>query len=109
MMAKKAAPKIDKHDALGRLLTDYGLEVITPTDFAAQMAHHKFTQADVDEWCAENHRRSEHEREGEDRPARTAVAEPARGASGASGIKVRQTQSEGGRRQAGDDQGEQAR
>ena len=95
-MARKAAPKIDRHETLGRLLTEYGLEVIRREDFEAQMTHYKFTQADIDEWCAENHRRSEHERE-KDRPARTAVAGHAGGqrGEGHSGVKVRKAQSEG--------------
>ena len=95
-MARKAAPKIDKHETLGRLLTEYGLEVIHRGDFEAQMAHHKFTQAHIDEWCAENARRSEHERDAKDRPARTAVAGPA-GGQGAAAIKVRKAESEGDR------------
>lgn len=97
-MARKAAPKIDKHEALGRLLTDYGLEAIRREDFEAQLTHHKFTQADIDEWCAENARRSEHERE-KDRPARAAVAGHAGGqrGEGHSGVKVRKGEGEGHR------------
>jgi hypothetical protein len=99
MMARKAAPKIDRHETLGRLLTEYGLEVLHKADFEAQMAHYKFTQADIDEWCAENARRSEHEREVKDRPARTAIAGHARGQGGEghSGVKVRKGESEGHR------------
>ena len=97
-MARKAAPKIDKHAVLGGLLMNYGLEVITAKDFEAQMTHYGFTQKDVDEWCAENHRRSEHERE-KDRPARAAVAGHAGGqrGEGHSGVKVRKGEGEGHR------------
>ena len=91
-MARKAAPKIDRHETLGRLLSDYGLEAIRKADFEAQMTHHKFTQPDIDEWCAENHRRN-HGRE-QDRPARAAAAGHARG-EGNSGVKVRKAEGEG--------------
>jgi hypothetical protein len=95
MMARKAAPKIDKHETLGRLLTDYGLEAINAEGFEAQMSKHGFTQPDIDAWCAEEGARRNDGGE-QDRPARAAVAGHA-GGEGRAPIKVRKAQGEGDR------------
>ena len=51
--------KSTKYDYVGELLRNLGLGVITIERFWIGMDKQRFTQDDIDKWCAEYYRREE--------------------------------------------------
>jgi hypothetical protein len=43
--------KSTKHEQLGELLRQYGLDLINSEQFWAEMRRQGFGQTDIDEWC----------------------------------------------------------
>ena len=52
---KKPQPVVSKSDRLSYLLGAYGNGAINEVQFWEQMRESKFSQDDIDAWCAEYH------------------------------------------------------